>query len=415
MRVQLTNPAEHAAVMALPLADPLATWEHPDLHGVGGLHRHVVRRYEHGEVTYVVKELPDRLVEREYRLLRHLAEAELPTVEVVGSVTERAGTHGEGLLITRFLDYSLPYRTLLSGRGLHIPYLGDRLLDALAGLLVRLHLIGFYWGDCSLSNTLFRRDAGALVAYIIDVETAEVHPPLTEGQRSLDLQIGMENVAGDLTDLQLAGRLAEDIDPLETALAIERTYQHLWDELTRPEEFLRTETYRVDQRLCRLAELGFSVAEVELENVGDGKIIRAIPRVVEHGHHARRLSALTGLQTGENQARRLLHDIARYGAVLEERDGLRLPESLVAARWLDAVFMPAIAAIPTELTAKLEPAELYHHLLEHRWYMSEQAGEDVGMDDAVESYVATVLVEAPDERAVEDVVDVVDEVEPLSP
>lgn len=402
MRVQLVQPAEHTAVMTLPLAERLATWEDPGLHGVGGLHRHVVRRWEHDDVTYVVKELPDRLVEREYRLLRHLADAELPTVEVVGSVTGRDGTEGEGLLITRFLDYSLPYRTLLSGRGLHIPYLGDRLLDALAGLLVRLHLIGFYWGDCSLSNTLFRRDAGALLAYIIDVETAEVHPSLTEGQRNLDLQIGMENVAGDLTDLQMAGRLAEDIDPFETALAVERTYQDLWDELTRPEEFLRTETYRVDQRLRRLADLGFSVAEVELENVGDGQRIRAIPRVVEHGHHARRLAALTGLQTGENQARRLLHDIARYGAVLEARDQRRLPESLVAARWLDAVFMPAIDAIPATLTAKLEPAELYHHLLEHRWFMSEEAGIDVGMDEAVESYVATVLASAPDERAVDD-------------
>ena len=88
-------------------------------------------------------------------LLGELAAAGLPAAEVVGVVTGRDDA-ADGLLITRHLDYALPYRTLLSGRGLRIPYLGERLLDALAGLLVRLHLAGFYWGDCSLSNTLIR-------------------------------------------------------------------------------------------------------------------------------------------------------------------------------------------------------------------------------------------------------------------
>ena len=42
-------------------------------------------------------------------------------------------------------------------------------------LLVRLHLVGFWWGDVSLSNTLFRRDAGAFAAYLVDAETGELH------------------------------------------------------------------------------------------------------------------------------------------------------------------------------------------------------------------------------------------------
>ena len=57
------------------------------------------------------------------------------------------------------------------------------MLDAVTQLLVRLHLAGFFWGDCSLSNTLFRRDAGALTAYVVDVETGELHPELSNGQR----------------------------------------------------------------------------------------------------------------------------------------------------------------------------------------------------------------------------------------
>lgn len=414
MRLQLAKPAEHPALVDWPFAAPLRSWELPSIHKVMGLHRHQVRMIETLDITYVVKELPDRLAEREYRLLRQLAELGLPTVEVVGVVTERTGTDAndatdepgasaepgplDGLLITRHLDYSLPYRVLLSGRGLQIPYLGERLLDALAVLLVRLHLAGFFWGDCSLSNTLFRRDADALQAYVIDVETGERHPSLTSGQRQLDLQIATENVAGDLIDLQQGGLLASGIDPVETALAIETTYRGLWAELTVEEEFKADETFRVDQRLRRLHDLGFDAAELELVSTGDGTCIRMVPRVVEHGFHASQLRSLTGIEAGENQARRLLHDIRRYGAHLEQRTGRRVREAMAAARWMEDRFEPTIAAIPSELATALEPAELYHQVLEHRWYLSERAGFDVGLDEAIAAYVRDVLAVAVDEQ-----------------
>ena len=77
------------------------------------------------------------------------------------------------VLITRFLDRSLPYRSLFMRSSL-VRY-RDHLLDAMAGLMVQLHLNGVYWGDCSLSNTLFRRDAGTLQAYLVDAETSEVY------------------------------------------------------------------------------------------------------------------------------------------------------------------------------------------------------------------------------------------------
>src|SRR6187431_2372783 len=254
MRLQLADPAEHPDIGLLPFATDLADWSMPNVHEVTGLHRHVVRLVELGEGhrqrSYVVKELPDHLVLREYRLLRGLAEDALPTVDVVAAVTERTGDR-DGLLVTRHLDYSLPYRSLLSGRGLRIPYLGERLLDALVGLLVRLHLAGFFWGDCSLSNTLFRRDAGALSAYVIDLETGERYPSLTAGQRQLDLNIASENVAGGLLDLQMGGRLAADIDPWEVSTQIEERYSSLWTELTAPDEFAAGETYRIEHRLQR--------------------------------------------------------------------------------------------------------------------------------------------------------------------
>lgn len=404
MRLQLANPSDHPGLAGLPFRESLAEWELPHMHGVLGLHRHVVRLIELGDVSYVLKELPDRLVEREYTLLRELADDGLPTAEVVAAVTGRADGV-DGILVTRHIDYSIPYRTLLSGRGLSIPYLGERVLDALVVLLVRLHLAGFFWGDCSLSNTLFRRDAGALSAFIIDLETGERFEILSDGQRSLDLQIATENVAGGLLDLQAGRRLAADIDPWTVATQIEGRYAALWAELTDPQEIGVGETHRIQQRLDRLHVLGFDVEEMEIRTDSSGERLRYVPRVVEHGFHRNRLHSLTGLETTENQARRLLDDIRAFGADLHRsrvaaaagREVRPLPENVVAVRWLDDRFEPLIARIPPEMFSKLEPAEIFHQLLEHRWFLAEQRGLDVSLDEALTTYIDEVLAVAPDE------------------
>jgi hypothetical protein len=401
MRLQFADPADHPHLGSLPFATDLEDWDLPHMHGVLGLHRHVVRLVELGpdddRTSYVVKQLPDHLAQREYRLLRQLVEDRLPTVLVCAVVTERSGQR-DGLLITRHLDYSLPYRTLLSGRGMTIPYLGERLLDALVGLLVRLHLAGFFWGDCSLSNALFRRDAGLLQAYVIDVETSERYPELSAGQRQLDLDIATENVAGGLLDLQAGGRLVVDVDPWQIAADLETRYRSLWDELTGIEEFEIDDLWRVEQRIRRLHDLGFDVGEMEVHADDVGQHLRIVPRVVESGYHQDRLFAMTGLWAGENQARRLLDDIRGFGAELRARTGGSPPENIVAVRWLDQRFEPTIAAIPTSLIGKLQAAEIYHQLLEHRWYESERQQRDVSFAEALATYIPDVLAPAPDEQ-----------------
>lgn len=400
MRLQIADPAEHPDVAALPYATDLAAWDLPRIHGVLGLHRHVVRLVELGvpsrRFSYVVKELPDHLALKEYRLLRGLADDRLPTAVAVAVVTERTGGR-DGMLVTRHLDYSLPYRTLLSGRGLHIPYLGDRLLDALTGLLVRLHLAGFFWGDCSLSNALFRRDAGALSAYVIDVETSERHPSLTDGQRRLDLDIAAENVAGGLLDLREGGRLAADIDPWDVSRRLQEGYDGLWQELTGWVDLRSDETWRIEERVARLHDLGFDVHEMEVVTVGGTDQVRAIPRVVESGYHQERLLSLTGLWAGENQARRLLSDIAAFGTEMAATSGRPVPENIAAVRWLDQRFEPTIARIPTELLGRLQAAEMYHQILEHRWFLSESLGRDATLDEAISSYILEILEPAPNE------------------
>ena len=278
-----------------------------------------------------------------------------------------------------------------------IPYLGDRLLDALVGLLVRLHLAGFFWGDCSLSNTLFRRDAGHAAAYVIDVETSERHDHLTDGQRRLDLEIATENVAGGLLDLQAGGRLVADVDPCQVAENIETRYEALWDELTGIEEFAPDETWRVEQRVRRLHDLGFDVGEMEVVTDEDGQRLRLVPASSRAGTTRTGCSPspVSGRgEPGPAAARR--HPRLRRRAA--QRTGTTPPENIAAVRWLDQRFEPVIAAIPPSLLGKLQAAELFHQLLEHRWFSSEEQGGDVPLEEAIESYVGDVLVGAPDEQ-----------------
>jgi tRNA A-37 threonylcarbamoyl transferase component Bud32 len=402
MRFQMLPRGSWPDFLDLPWSEPLAGWESPRLVEVArGISRHVVRFVDYDGALYALKELPEPLAEREFRLLRELATASVPVVEVVGVVSGRDNL--DAILITRHLEFSLPYRTLFTQRG--ISDLHNRLIDSVAELLVRLHLAGFFWGDCSLSNTLFRRDAGSLAAYLVDAETGELHPSLSDGQRAYDLSIAEENFAGELLDVMamLAERgeaPASGIeDPLAVAAHLRPCYESLWSELTRDEVIPPNERYRIDARLRRLNELGFDVEEVELLTVEGGYRLRLPIRVVEAGHHRRRLLTLTGLDVGENQARRLLNDLARFRAELESAEGRSLPDSVVGYRWRVEVFEPAVAAIPAELQAKRAPAELFHELLNHRWYRSEAAGHDIGMADAVASFSQQVLPEVPDEKA----------------
>ena len=385
-------------LLSLPLAQPLAEWSDPRIVQVPrGISRHVVRFVRAQNQIFAFKEATERYVLREHHLLRELADASVPVVDAFGTVIDRsdhAGNHLESLLITRHLPYSLPYRSLFTERSL--PDLRSRLLDALAQLFVRLHLAGFFWGDCSLSNTLFRRDAGSLAAYLVDAETGEMHPQLTSGQRMHDISIATENIAGELMDLQAGGYLSGDADPIEMAIALQPRYEQLWAELTDDEVYPSGESYRIEERVRRLNSRVFDVSEIGIRTEDSGSKLRFETHIVEPGHHARRVYALTGLQVQENQARQILSDLARFRAKWIEGVGHDIPEDLAARKWLDEKFYGVLSMIPTELRKKLPDAELFHEVGEHRWLMSEKLGRDVGRPAAVADYVRTVLAGLPD-------------------
>ncbi|HYP46081.1 MAG TPA: DUF4032 domain-containing protein [Propionibacteriaceae bacterium] len=384
-------------LISLPWLTPLSEWPEENLVALPrGLSRHVVRFVRVGRDIYAAKEVLEHLALHEYRLLRDLTRLDTPSVEPVGVVTNRLDVDGEPLdpvLITKHLQFSLPYRSLFS-RGVRQDTV-NRLVDAMVVLLARMHLIGFLWGDVSLSNTLFRRDAGAFAAYLVDAETGELHDQLTNGQREHDLTIARTNLFGEFLDLEAGGLLDAALDPLVLVDTIENRYRELWGELTEAEEFDGTEMHRIENRVRRLNALGYDVAELDITTDFAGSSIRIQPKVVDAGHHSRRLLRLTGLDTEENQARRLLNDLDSFRARTDQQGA---DESIVAHQWLTQVFEPVLAAVPSELRGKLEPAEVYHEVLEHRWFLSEQAGAEVPIQDAARRYVDSELRQRPDEE-----------------
>ena len=401
MRFLFRPPATEAAgLLALPWELPLQDWPEDVVTHVPsrGISRHVVRFVASEGTLYALKEIVEPLARKEYAVLTDFAAEGLPAVEALGICVDRP----EGLpaiLVTRYLDYSVSYRHLFSTpRG---ELSAEQLVGTMVGLLVRLHLDGVFWGDPSLSNTLFRRDAGATAAYLVDAETVERHPALSDGQRAHDVDLAVDRVGAELLDIEAAGLLPDGVDAVGLAVGIRTKYDDLWHELTQeelvaPEE----ESLRVIERSRRLGDLGFGAGEIELVTSDDESRLRVRTQVAEPDSHRRELYRLSGLEVQENQARRLLTDLHGYRAWLEQRDGTALSETVAGHRWVDEVYWPVVAAIPGELLGRLAPAELFHEILEHRWFLSEAAGHDVGTTAAAESYFETVLPQAAAEIAV---------------
>src|ERR687898_137814 len=360
--LSITSAMADPALLDLPWDLPLEAWPNDTIAALPkGISRHLVRFAHLGTHVVAIKE----------------------TIAVITNRTDADTEALKPVLVTRHLRFSLPYRALFS-QTLR-PDTATRLVDALAVLLVRLHIVGFFWGDVSLSNTLFRRDAGAFAAYLVDAETGKLYEGgLSNGQRENDLEIARVNIAGELLDLEAGGKVADELDPVNISNGIVEAYRSLWSELTGSESFSTAERWRINERVNRLNELGFDIEELAIRTDEAGTTVRIQPKVVDAGHHQRRLLRLTGLDAGENQARRLLNDLDSYRAAYGKSE---LDEEMVAHEWLMRVFEPVVRAIPVELRGKLEPAEVFHQLLEHRWFMAQQAGHDIPLAEAVTSYV----------------------------
>ena len=395
MALRITGIGEEiASVTGLPWHLPLEQWpEDPLLAEKRGISRHVVRLVRASEdpdsEVYAVKETVSEFANREYVILRQLSHMSAPCVEQVAVVEGRTDANGEELpcaIVTRFLPYSLPYRVLLSSAV--TPHEITTMATALALLLVRLHLLGFWWGDCSLSNTLFRRDAEGFAAYLVDAETGEFQKSLSDGQRDHDLEIVHFNVAAELEDLALSGVLYAGMDPVRASDAVIRRYRSIWSALKDPQLLDPKDRHAVEGAMRKLHDLGFAVEEVAVSIDGETQMLSFQPKLVAAGYHTQRLRELMGLETEELQAKRILASFDRYRA-RESDSGLTTQE--MAKKWLTEVFETVISRVPEEMRGRVERAQMFHEILENRWYLSEKAGYDVGLDEATDNYCQQVL------------------------
>ncbi|MCL7377983.1 MULTISPECIES: DUF4032 domain-containing protein [unclassified Streptomyces] len=396
LQISATNPEQPAVLLDLPWNTPLDQWPDECLVALPrGISRHVVRFASAGPEVVAVKEISERGAVREFGLLRDLHRLGIPAVDPVAVVTGRVDADGaplEPALITRHLKGSLPYRSMFEST--MRPTTVKRLMDALAVLLVRLHLAGFAWGDCSLSNALFRRDAGAYAAYLVDAETGQIQQNLSPGQRDYDIELARVNIAGELMDLEASGALHPSVDPVPFGAAIVQRYEDLWHEVTRESVYPVDKRHYIDRRIRRLNDLGFDVAEMQIERSPVGDTVTFLPKVVDAGHHQRQLLRLTGLDAEENQARRLLNDLESWMAGEEDYapgDPLGARPEVLAHRWVRDVFRPTVRAVPLEMRGEMDAAQIYHEVLEHRWYLSEAAGRDIGLEATIADYLVNVL------------------------
>ena len=393
---------EISALYNLPWHTPLEQWpEDETLTAQRGISRHIVRLVrstpDPASEIYAVKETVEEFAVREYEALRELSLRGAPAVAQVAIVTNRYSQNGEELpcaIVTRFLPYSLPYRVILSGQITQHEI--TNMANALAYLLVRLHLIGFWWGDCSLSNTLFRRDAEGFAAYLVDAETGEFQKKLSDGQREHDLELARFNVAAELEDLKIAGVLFPAMDPIRASESVITRYRKIWKSLSEPQILPAGDRHAVERAMRSLQDIGFAVEEVDIQLAGDKSTVTFIPKLVAPNYHSQRLIELMGLETEELQAKRILASFDRF----RSREIDKTPKKEEAAkRWLDEVFYKVINAVPTAMRGRVEDAQLFHEVLEHRWYLGEKAGRDLGLEFATNDYISKVLPERMDSGA----------------
>ena len=391
-RLRLRDPA--IDLVDLPWERPLADWPSDRLafrHVPVGPSRHLVRFLVSSGVLYALKELPLDVAGSEYAVLLHLETLGLPTVEPAG--VAEAPARDSAILVTKFLPHSLQYRRLMMRLPAGPSSSRERLLDAMAFLLVDLHRSGVFWGDCSLANTLFRRDGDRIQAYLVDAETSEVFPSLSDGQRAYDLEILVENVAFGLADLAAMHGRPDDTpadgdadDAIQAAEHVRRRYESIWTLIHDEPELHPDDRQAIRNRVRRLNDLGYSV-DLDVDPTAPDGRVRLRMAVTTRRYHARELERRTRVRALEGQARLLLNDVNEYGAWLEWSESRPIDGVEVAERWLRDVYRPTLARIAETVGPARDLVQAYCDVLEEKWYLSEQRGRDAGLAAAIEAYL----------------------------
>jgi hypothetical protein len=390
LMAELTIRAGHPDFLDLDWDVSIRQWQSERLLDLPkGISRHEVLFLQYPQGIYAVKELSERAAHQDYQVLRSLEGSGTSAVRAVGLVE---GRHPDpfaeeaAALITEYEPFSFSYRELLAGPGFGARR--NQMINAFAELLVELHLAGVFWGDCSLSNVLYRFDAETIETIMVDGETAEVFESgtLSDGRRTEDIEIMIINVAGGMADIAAEAGVDIDEADLELGEAIADVYRSLWTELTVRPIIHADERYKIAEHVGRLNHLGFDVSEIDLIPVdAGGSLLKVRLHLGGRTYHTNRLKDLTGVDALENQARQILSDLHYYQA--ETSADTPTGKNIAAIRWRVEKFEPVLSRL-RKLEGVVDPIQAYCDLLHHRYVMSRGAGRDVGTEAALSDWIA---------------------------
>ncbi|HEY3993610.1 MAG TPA: DUF4032 domain-containing protein [Ktedonobacteraceae bacterium] len=367
-----------------------------------GESRHPVVFVEREGIRYAIKETSPHMAEREARSLREIGQRGIPTLTPVGvvivsmpPVALRASLPGgvnsylngdRGYLITRLalrvVPHAFLYRLPLNKRT------KQHLLSAIAVLMIEVHEHGIYWGDPSLANILLRIDGRRILAIMADAETAEYFSgQISAGLREQDLASFEESLIWQAEDFRQARGLPEDQQPLDDTdfRYFMRRYRWLRREhakLAGPEETPFSTIYQAQQFLQSVNRWGFSLLNMT------GRTLQELT-TVRPGWHQRRIQELLHISIPRIYARRFYNMILGHQALASEKAGHDISIEEAAQQWYTQYHLPAILLLRQVLTSGQDPLKAYFQVMLHKWQMSEKAGYEIPLDEALVDWSMT--------------------------
>jgi len=380
----------------LPWHVPMEEW--PE-HGVipltirRGESRHPVIFVELEGTRYAIKETTPHMAEREVKNLREIENRGIPVLSAVGSIIvtvpplllDEHGPGGRpqytsgdrGYTVTRLTPRVIPHSLLF-----RLPFAKrtkQRLLGAVAVLLVELHEHGVYWGDPSLANVLIRIDGKHILAIMADAETAELFTePVSEGLREQDIASFGESLIWQAEDLRQARDLPEEetvVDDKDFRYFVRR-YNWLRREhvqLTTSPSF--STLYQVNRFIEGLNQWGYSLLGTT------GHLLQEVVTVTP-SWYSRRVHELLGIHVPRIYARRFYNMILGHQAIMSKREGHDVTLEEAAQHWYTNYHLPTILLLRKHLASKQDPMQAYFSIMDHKWKLSRKAGYEIPLDEA---------------------------------
>jgi hypothetical protein len=383
-------------LVALPWHVPLEQWPAFGVIPLSirrGASRHPVLFVESQTTRYAIKETTPRMAEREIRILYEVQRRGIPALSPVGSVivpappvllNERGPGNvpeyisgDRGYTVTKLAPRVIPQALLY-----RIPFTRknkQRILAAIAVLLIELHEHGVYWGDPSLANILVRLDGRHIMAIMADAETAELFSgTVSDELREQDIESFGESLLWEAEDLRYAQGLGEEEQLVDDKDF--RYFQQRYRLLRREHQQITSSSsfsslFQVERMLETLNKVGYSLFDMS------GHAIQQFATVMP-GWYQTKIRELLGITVPRQYARRFYNTILGHQAMMSQHEGrdVRLEEA--AQHWYTYYHLPTVLLLRRHLSSDQDPMQVYFAIMDYKWKMSMKAGYEIPIDEA---------------------------------